>query len=290
MPELPEVEVIKRELTPHLCGKTFAAPIIHYQQAIRYPDAQTFSRRLEGRSVQGLERKGKYLRFELNRGTLLAHLRMTGKLIYRSAGSAAKNPTAPARDLRVKLPLTGGGALYFYDMRKFGGFWLLEKQDYHPPKGYLLLGPDIWKEVDEDRFLSLLQARPRARIKPLLLDQCFVAGMGNIYTDESLFRSRIHPCRRVASLSEEEGRKLFQEIRSVLADGIACGGTTTRDYRNIYGGSGSFQKLLEVYSRKGEPCPRCGETVERTVVAGRGTYFCPCCQVLNSPAGGDRKS
>lgn len=278
MPELPEVEVIRKELTAHVCGKIFAEPAVYYQRAIRYPDAETFSRRLQGCRVQNLDRKGKYLLFELDRGTLLAHLRMTGKLIYRSPGCTAENPTAPEKDLRVKLPFTGGEALYFYDMRKFGGFWFLEKQDYRPPEGYRLLGPDIWSEVEEDTFIALLKARPRARIKPLLLDQRFVAGMGNIYTDESLFRSGIHPCRRISSLSEKEARELFREICAVLTDGIACGGTTTRDYRNIYGGTGSFQDLLKVYGRKGAPCFHCGGPIERIVVAGRGTYFCPRCQ------------
>ncbi len=278
MPELPEVEVIRRELTPLVCGKIFARPAVYYRRAIFSPEPEEFSCRLQGRSVTGMGRKGKYLLFKLDRGTLLAHLRMTGKLLYGFPGKAMENPTAPERDLRVKLPFTGGDALYFYDMRKFGGFWLLDEQDSSQPAGFSRLGPDIWEQVDEDKFLTLLQARLRARVKPLLLDQHFVAGMGNIYTDESLFRSGIHPCRPVASLSAEESRRLYRAVRAVLTEGIACGGTTTRDYRNVYGGSGSFQEMLKVYGRKGEPCFRCSCPIERIVVAGRGTYFCPHCQ------------
>lgn len=278
MPELPEVEVIRRELTPLAEGKEFAIPLVYYDRAIFSPAPEEFICRLRGRTVTGIGRKGKYLLFQLDRGILMAHLRMTGKLLYGFPGEGIDNPTAPERDLRVKLPFTGGDALYFYDMRKFGGFWLLEEQERCSPAGFFLLGPDIWEQVDENAFSTLLQRRPRARIKPLLLDQRFVAGMGNIYTDESLFRSGIHPCRPVASLSGKEGRRLYRTIRAVLTEGIACGGTTTRDYRNIHGGSGSFQEQLAVYGRKGEPCPRCGRPIERTVVAGRGTYFCPRCQ------------
>lgn len=278
MPELPEVEVIRRELTPLVCGKKYAAPVICYERAVHFPGLEQFCRRLEGRRVEEVGRKGKYLLFKLDRGVLLAHLRMTGKLIYRPRGAALENSAVPEKHLRIKLPFTNGDALYFYDMRKFGGFWLLEKQDDRCAAGLPLLGPDIWEEVDESTFVTLLQARPRAQIKPLLLDQRFVAGMGNIYTDESLFRSRIHPCRRVSSLSEEECCELYRAVRAVLTAGIACGGTTIRDYQDARGAAGSFQALLAVYGRKSEPCPRCGHPIERIVTAGRGTYFCPHCQ------------
>ena len=279
MPELPEVEVIRRELAPLVCGKEFAAPVIHFPGAVNYPAPERFRRLLGGRSIRELGRKGKYLFFRLNRGTLLAHLRMTGRLIYGSTGAPAAGDSAlQPKHLRLELPFTGGGALYFYDQRKFGGFWLLEHPGEWESAGLPRLGPDIWEEVDEAAFLALLQARSRARIKPLLLDQGFVAGMGNIYTDESLFRSGIHPCRRVSTLSEKERRNLYRAIREVLAEGIACGGTTTRDYLDARGSAGSFQERLAVYGCKGEPCPRCGRPVERTATAGRGTYFCPRCQ------------
>jgi len=278
VPELPEVEVIRRELTPLVCGKEFAVPVIHFTGAVHYPGTDQFCRRLGGRRIKKLGRKGKYLLFSLDRGTLLAHLRMTGRLIYRYPGATGEDCAGRVEHLRLELPFAGGDALYFYDQRKFGGFWLLEDPDERDAAGLPCLGPDIWEDVDEPTFLKLLQARPRARIKPLLLDQGFVAGMGNIYTDESLFRSGIHPCRRVSTLSKKENRKLYRAIREVLAEGIACGGTTTRDYRDARGAAGSFQEQLAVYGCRGEPCPRCGHPVERTVTAGRGTYFCPRCQ------------
>lgn len=270
--------MIRRELAPLLCGKRFVEPVLLYERAVRYPEAAVFSRRLPGRSITGVERQGKYLLFRLDRGLLLGHLRMTGKLLYCPPGASLDNPTAPQRDLRLKLPFTGGDSLHFYDMRKFGGFWLLESpEEEHCPTGFSLLGPD-WEELDENTFLTLLRERPRARIKPLLLDQRFTAGLGNIYTDESLFRSGIHPCRRISTLDRAESARLYRTIREVLSQGIACGGTTTRDYRDARGAAGSFQNFLAVYGRKGAPCPRCGRPIERTVVAGRGTHLCPHCQ------------
>lgn len=276
MPELPEVEVIRRELAPLLSDKEFIVPAIHFAGAVQYPEPGLFCRRLPGRRIREVGRKGKYLFFHLDRGLLLAHLRMTGMLIYRRTGEA--DGAGRAGHLRVELPFRGGDALCFYDQRKFGGFRLLENAAEWDTAGLPSLGPDIWEEVDEQLFLDLLQARPRARIKPLLLDQGFVAGLGNIYTDESLFRSGIHPCRRVSALAERESRGLYRAIREVLSLGIACGGTTVRDYRDARGEAGSFQEQLAIYGCKGKPCPRCGRPVERTVTAGRGTYFCPHCQ------------
>lgn len=278
MPELPEVEVIRRELAPLICGKSFAKPELLYQRAIRYPEPDKFSRRLQGRRIVEIGRKGKFLIFKLNRGLLLSHLRMTGKLLYCPPGAPVDNPSAPEKDLRIKLIFIEEDALCFYDMRKFGGFWLLENQDERCSAGLPLLGPDIWDELEEGAFLALLQTRPRSRIKPLLLDQCFIAGLGNIYTDESLFRSGIHPCRRISTLDETESAALYRTIRDVLASGIAYGGTTTRDYRDARGAAGSFQNFLTVYGRKGEPCLSCSRPIERIVVAGRGTHFCPSCQ------------
>lgn len=277
MPELPEVEVIRRELAPLVYNKVFAAPVIHFDGAVNYPGVLQFCRRLEGRRIGEMGRKGKYLFFFLDQGVLLAHLRMTGLLIYAHPGARA-DCAGRAEHLRVELPFTGGGGLNFYDQRKFGGFWLLEDPAEWERAGLPCLGPDIWEEVDEAKFLALLQARPRARIKPLLLDQGFVAGMGNIYTDESLFHSKIHPCRPISTLTPEESRRLYRSIHRILAAGIACGGTTTRDYRDARGAAGTFQEQLAVYGCKGEPCPRCGRPLERTVTAGRGTYFCPHCQ------------
>lgn len=272
MPELPEVEVIRRGLAPLIRGKEFDRPRIYFPGVVRHPSPEKLCRILPGRRVREPARKGKYLLLHLDRGILVFHLRMTGRLVYGSGGLPA------GRHLHVELPFTGGSALYFSDMRKFGGLWLLENESEYPLAGLHRLGLDMLEEAGEAQFVSLLRERPRSRVKPLLLDQRFVCGLGNIYTDESLFRAGIHPCRAAGSLSAAEAGRLYRAIRAVLEDGIDCGGTTSRDYRDARGERGSFQDRLAVYGRAGEKC-RCGATIARTVVAGRGTYLCPRCQV-----------
>ncbi len=271
MPELPEVETIRRGLEPLIANKVFTRPVLLFPGSIRHPEPDRFCEQLEGRRIIAVKRHGKYLLLELDCGLLVVHLRMTGRLVYLEKGEP------PSGHLRVVLPFQDGSFLYFSDMRKFGGLWLLESKDDLSPAGMHRLGPDIYEQVTEEKFLELLQKRPRARLKPLLLDQLFVAGLGNIYVDESLHRCRLHPCREAGSLSREEGKALFRAIRAVLEEGIRCGGTSSRDYRDARGEKGTFQERLAVYGRKGCLC-RCGAAIERTVVAGRGTYYCPRCQ------------
>lgn len=273
MPELPEVEIIRRGLLPEVTGRTFDRPRLLFTGSVRFPPPDLFCQKLAGRAIAGLERHGKYLIFRLDRGELVVHLRMTGRLIY------AADPAAVAdRYLRVIMPFTAGTALHFSDMRKFGGLWLYDPELKAPESGYHRLGPDIYREVDPNRFATLLRRHPRARLKPLLLNQEILAGLGNIYVDESLFRCRLHPCRRAGSLAVDDINALYTAIKTVLEEALAHGGSSTRNYRNARGEKGEFQHFFQVYSRKGEPCPRCGEPVSRRVVAGRGTYFCPRCQ------------
>lgn len=271
MPELPEVEVIRRGLEPLVRGKEFAGADIKFAGSIRYPSPEEFSRLLRGRRIEGLSRWGKYLLLGLDRGELVVHLRMTGRLVYLEEGKP------PGRHLRVVLPFTDGTLLYFSDVRKFGGLWLLENQAMRFRAGLHRLGPDIYEEVDRDRFAQLLRTQPRSKLKPLLLDQHLVAGLGNIYVDESLNRSGLHPCRTVSSLTGAEICRLYGAIRAVLEEGIRYGGTSARDYVDARGERGGFQERLAVYGQKGRSC-RCGATIERIVVAGRGTYICPRCQ------------
>lgn len=272
MPELPEVEVIRRELEPLLVGKEFAPPLLHMPTTIEYPRPEEFAAALPGRKVEGLDRRGKYLLIRLDRGILTVHLRMTGNLFYAEDGKAREE-----RFLRVTLPFTDGSALYYSDMRRFGRLWLTESGRELQELVLKRIGPDFLNDLSPEDFLALLNKRERSRLKALLLDQGFAAGMGNIYTDECLFRSGIDPNRRVMDLRREEAEKLYRAICEVLAEGIEYGGTTFRDYRNSSGALGDFQSRLAVYGRKGELC-RCGETIQKTRVAGRGTYYCPRCQ------------
>ncbi len=273
MPELPEVEVIRRELETLLVRKTFAVPVLHMPSTIAYPSPEKFRSDLAGQTVKNIARKGKYLLINLDQGILAVHLRMTGNLLYLKEKQAPKGD----RFLRLSLPFIDGSALHFSDMRRFGRLWLVKNN--HELQTIVLkrVGPDIINDLCCEDFLQLMSKRERSRLKALLLDQGFAAGMGNIYTDECLFRCGIHPRRQAKSLSRYEAEKLYQSIRDVLAEGIEYGGTTFRDYRNSSGALGDFQSRLAVYGRKNEPC-RCGTLIEKITVAGRSTYYCPGCQ------------
>lgn len=272
MPELPEVEVIRRELEPLLKGKVFAEPMLQMPSTIEYPSPELFAASLPGREINNLNRRGKYLIINLDRGILTVHLRMTGNLLYVDDDTVSEE-----RFLRVSLPFTDGSALHYFDMRRFGRLWLTETQAELKEVVLKRIGPDILNDLCRDDFLELLGKRERSRIKALLLDQGFAAGMGNIYTDECLYRSGIDPKRRVQDLKKEEAEKLYQSILEVLAEGIKYGGTTFRDYRNARGALGDFQSRLAVYGRKDALC-RCGASITKAKVAGRGTYYCPRCQ------------
>jgi formamidopyrimidine-DNA glycosylase len=277
MPELPEVETIRCELEPLISGKIFAAPVIHIPTTIAYPEPERFAAQLSGRIVSGVSRKGKYLLINLDCGILVVHLRMTGNLIYIDE----KDLPQSDRFLRLELPFTDGSALHYSDMRRFGRLWLVECAEQLQDIVLKNIGPDIYNDLNALSFSELLQSRGKRGLKALLLDQGFAAGMGNIYTDECLHRCGFHPERRASTLSEAEVAELYRVIIEVLDAGIKHGGTTFRDYRNARGALGDFQSKLAVYGRKGEYC-QCGTAIEKTVVAGRGTYFCPCCQVVES--------
>ncbi len=273
MPELPEVEVIKKELQPAVTGKVFSNPRLVFPGSVRFPSPYEFARRLPECRVEGLQRKGKYLIFDLSRGIMLIHLRMTGQLLYTDGRQASSNHPY----LRVEMPFDDHSAILYCDKRKLGGIWLGRFSPDLPP-GFLNLGPDIYTQVDRERFAGLLADHSRAMIKPLLLNQRVFSGLGNIYTDESLFLSFIHPCRRTGTLSLAETDALYGAICQSIGKGIELGGASIRDFRSSGNQEGGFQNCLQVYGRKGKPCNRCGTPVVRIIVGGRGTYFCPGCQ------------
>lgn len=272
MPELPEVEVIRHDLAPLIAGKTFTRPLLHFSTTIAYPAPKLFADSLCRRRVTGVRRRGKYLIIDLHRGILAIHLRMTGNIIYRD-----KAPKSEDRFLRLTLPFSDGSALYYSDMRRFGRLWLVENEVELNQIVLRRVGPDIYADLKRKDFIQMLGRRPRACIKGLLLDQSFAAGMGNIYTDEALFLSRIDPRRRAGDITVAEAENLYDSINTVLKQGIEFGGTTFRDYRNARGARGEFQNRLNVYGRRGERCC-CGAVIEKTTVAGRSTCYCPCCQ------------
>jgi formamidopyrimidine-DNA glycosylase len=273
MPELPEVEVIRRELEPLISGKTFARPLLHMPTTIEYPSPERFASDLTGQTVCTVGRKGKYLIVNLDRDILVVHLRMTGNLIYISQGDLPR----PDRFLRVELPFTDGDVLQYSDLRRFGRLWLVTNHEQLHSVVLKNVGPDIYTELNREQFRALLEKKSKRSLKALLLDQQCASGMGNIYTDECLHLCSLHPERQAVSLSRDEVDRLYQTIKKVLAEGIEYGGTSFRDYRNARGALGDFQSRLAVYGRKGERCS-CGALIEKTVVAGRGTYYCPRCQ------------
>ncbi len=270
MPELPEVETIARDLRrANLPGQTFTGVHVFWDRTVASPDVTSFRARLAGQAVDSVARRGKFLRFELSDvQTLLIHLRMTGRLYLAPAAEA----TRP--HLRVSFDLGDGRQLRFHDMRKFGRMYLTADPDSILGK----LGPEPLDGTFRVGDLQNLLAGRKMMLKPLLLDQRFIAGIGNIYADEALFLAGLHPQRHANTLTPAEGAALFHAIREVLTLALGNRGTTLNDYRTVTGKPGENQDSLLVFRRTGEPCPRCGQPIERLVVGGRGTHICPHCQ------------
>lgn len=273
MPELPEVETIRRSLTPRLAGRRVRQVTVYNQQVIARPAVEEFCARLQGAVFGVPARQGKYLILPLDTGwVLVVHLRLTGQLTWRP------DPPAPVRHTHVVFELDEG-FLAYADVRRFGRFWLVREGELGQIRGLAELGPDPLGDGLTAAWLAGRLAGKQRPLKSLLLDQTFVAGIGNIYADEILHRAGLHPLRRANTLRDAEVSILWAAIREVLAEGLAHGGTTIRDYVDGEGESGRHQEFLRVYGRAGESCPRCGGTVTRTKVGGRSTYFCPACQV-----------
>lgn len=276
MPELPEVETIAADLRGQLIGRRFVAAHIVWPRTLATPGPVDLNARLADRVVFDVGRRGKYLLIHLDAGeTLIIHLRMTGQLTVAPAGS----PALEDRHARARFDLADGAHLLFTDARKFGRIWLV--RDVTEVIGKL--GPE---PLDWDCTPAVLGGRLRKRrtaVKAVLLDQSVVAGIGNIYADEALFLSGIHPLRSAASLTDDEIRGLHVAIRSVLLESIDQRGTLLRDYRTPYGQDGAYKSRLRVYGQSGRPCPRCGVPIERIRVTQRSTHFCPRCQPAVAP-------
>jgi formamidopyrimidine-DNA glycosylase len=271
VPELPEVETLGRGLRRLLVGARFAQVEILWPGSVALPAADELTRQLQGREVLNIGRRGKFLILSLSGPSyLLFHLRMSGQLrLEPGAGS-------PDGHARIVFHLEDGHQLVFSDTRKFGRvYWT------HDPQVIVGdLGPEpLSQEFDADALADLL-SQHRGAIKPLLLNQRVLAGLGNIYADEALFAAGVHPLRKANTLSEEESGRLHSAIRRVLLQAIGNRGTTLADarYRDAEGRPGLNVENLHAYHRTGEPCPRCGTPIARIVVGGRGTHFCPCCQ------------
>ena len=271
MPELPEVETVRRRLAPVLDGRVLERVEIDDPRLTRPLDPRDVARELEGERVASVNRRGKYLivRFESGRA-LLVHLRMTGSFLHGTG--------LPQDDHRRALvALDDGSQLAYRDVRRFGTWLLLEPEEV---EAYVdaRVGREPLAEAYRAKHLGERLAGRRAPVKAALLDQRTVAGVGNIYADEALWRARIHPQTPAEALGPEEVKALHRAVRDALRAGIRRQGSTLRDYRLPDGSDGGAQHEFRVYGRGGEPCDRCGTPIDKIRVAGRGTWYCPACQ------------
>ncbi|MFZ5597768.1 MAG: bifunctional DNA-formamidopyrimidine glycosylase/DNA-(apurinic or apyrimidinic site) lyase [Bacillota bacterium] len=273
MPELPEVETIRRTLEQRVAGLVITDVNLITPKIIKSPSPQSFIKGITGKKIKKLGRRGKYLMMHLSGNkTLLIHLRMTGRLVYTPPD------THPARHTHAVFTLDNGYSLHFTDVRQFGRMILADTDRVNTLPGLRDLGLEpLGKEFTRDFFKKGLKGR-RAKIKSLLLDQTFIAGLGNIYADEALHRARINPEKIASTLSPRETARLYLAIKEVLAEGIANRGTSFRDYVDGMGKTGSNQETLRVYNREGKPCLNCTKPIVRIKLGGRSSYYCPTCQ------------
>lgn len=308
MPELPEVETVRRGLSQLVVGKTIKRVVVRWPRIIESPEVSVFCRELVGQVIKAVNRRGKYLIFQLTNYDMVSHLRMEGKYEYFAQDSLGASSQAQVSEpysgsispeelgeyfeqdelgsfpvtkhTHVLFFFTDGSQLQYRDVRKFGRMALIPKGTAKEYKGITRLGPE---PLPEEFTLADFKAgllKSHKAIKPLLLDQRLVTGLGNIYVDEALWQAKIHPEQPSNTLSDGEIATLRLAILDVLQRAVSAGGTTIRTYLNALGEAGKFQLSLNVYGQTGNPCPRCGTPIEKIKVAQRGTHFCPTCQKL----------
>ena len=272
MPELPEVETVARDLRPLITGATIVDATTLWARTLRGVSAEAFAEGVAGRRIEGVSRRGKQIIVELSGGAFLTiHLKMTGQLfVVRQGGPADAY-------VRLVMELADGREIRFRDIRKFGKIGLYGAEE----DPFAAIGPEPLADAfTVAAFRKRLRTR-KGRLKPLLLDQTFVAGVGNIYADEALWAARLHPLRGARTLRPADERRLWLEIRRILAEAVIRRGSSVDDY-TAPDGDGEMQDHLEVYQRAGEPCRRCGRPIRRIVVGGRATHFCSWCQRLSA--------
>ena len=274
MPELPEVETVRKGLERLVVGKTIQKVQVLWPKIIEQPETPIFEASLVGETIQSIGRRGKFLIFHLDHYELISHLRMEGKYQF------TKENTPIDKHTHVLFFFEDGSQLRYNDVRKFGRMTIVEKGESATYRGIMKLGP----EPLPDSFLLADFAaglkKSHKAIKPLLLDQRLVTGLGNIYVDEALWEAKIHPEQPANTLRPKEIEQLRLSIIDVLNRAIEAGGTTIRSYLNALGESGGFQVALHVYQQTGKPCIRCGTPIVKIKVAQRGTHYCPNCQRL----------
>jgi formamidopyrimidine-DNA glycosylase len=266
VPELPEVETIKRELEKVVIGKKISKVSVYNPKVIRSPSVSKFQTTLSGTRINRILRRGKALIFELsNAKALVVHLKMTGQLIY---------PGSKSKERKVSFDFSGGDSLAFNDQRLFAEIRLMD--DWRELKFIQGLGPEP-KDLTLSKFQDMLAGK-KTKIKPLLMDQKFISGIGNLYAAEILFAAKINPMQRANNLSNKDKERIYNAMRSVLDAAIKHGGSSIDNYLRLSGARGEYKKYHKVYGREGKPCFICKSLIKRSVLGGRGTYFCPKCQ------------
>ena len=274
MPEMPEVETVRRTLLPLIKGKTIKEVTVWYPKIIT-GDAKEFAKQLTGKKIENIERYAKYLLIRLSDNlTIVSHLRMEGK--YR----LVKINTKKDKHDHVQIIFSDNSALRYNDVRKFGRMQLIKTGTEKEKTGISKLGAEPNSAAFTVSYLQNGLARKKKNIKNTLLDQSIVAGLGNIYVDEVLWETKIHPLSQANAIPAEKIAQLHDNINSLIELAIAERGTTVHTYLDANGKTGGFQRMLQVYGHKGEPCVRCGTPLEKIKVNGRGTTFCPKCQVI----------
>ncbi|MCY9206502.1 DNA-formamidopyrimidine glycosylase [Bacillus atrophaeus] len=273
MPELPEVETVRRTLTGLVRGKTIKSVEIRWPNIIKRPaEPEEFARKLIGETIQSIGRRGKFLLFHLDHFVMVSHLRMEGKYGLHQA----EDPDD--KHVHVVFTMTDGTQLRYRDVRKFGTMHLFHPGEEMRELPLSQLGPEPDDKEFTDAYLKERLMKTNRAVKTALLDQKAVVGLGNIYVDEALFRAGIHPETKANQLSAKKIKKLHEEIKNTLQEAIDAGGSTVRSYINSQGEIGMFQLRHFVYGKKDKPCKTCGTMISKIVVGGRGTHFCAKCQ------------
>ncbi len=266
MPELPEVETIKRDLENMIVGKKIKDIEVKRAKTIKEPSVENFVKRMQNQEIKGISRRGKVLILKFSNQYLIIHLRMTGQIIY---GDKQQNS-------KVAFRLSDGKYLSFLDQRVMGEIRLINNWQELP--FIHKMGPEpLEKEFSLEKFQEILKKK-KTRIKPLLMDQTFIAGIGNLYAVEILFRAKVNPLRPAESLNPAEVREIYLAIKEILQEGIKYRGSSVNTYRDTRGEKGNFAQRLQVYNRAGQACFKCGALIKKIDLGGRGTYFCPKCQ------------
>lgn len=288
MPELPEVETVRRGLHELIIGRVVASELHDTPKGFPNADADV-KKFLLGASINDVRRRAKVLIIDLSTDySLLVHLKMTGQLVFVGEtrfGAGHPNDSLvgelPDKSTRVTLTFKDGSKLFFNDQRKFGWMKLMPTMEITEIDFMKKVGPEpLEADFTAAEFAERFKRRAKTSIKAALLDQSVVAGIGNIYADEALWGAKVHPQRPVSSMTAQEFKKLYTEVRDVMNLSIEKGGSSNSTYVNAEGKKGSYMDFARVFRREGLPCPRCGTTIEKLRVAGRGTHICPFCQTL----------